>query len=357
MRLLNIHTLKLQEFEGDEIPPYIVTSHRWGKDEATYKDVLKDKNKHTVGYEKIKQFCKAAKSQYLQGVEPPEWLWIDTCCINKDSSAEVSESINSMFAWYRNAEYCLAYLRDVEPQIDGYARFLSDFRGSAWFRRGWTLQELLAPKAVLFFSTSWVHISYKISRQLKTAVKVGSLIHPSEVCNLLAAIMHVPQDVLMDSEHMHRYSREAKMGWMRNRQTTKAEDMAYCLLGIFDVSMPLIYGEGRSKAERRLHREIASTCQHHHMPVRFPIKDLHGNKNGTLSASTARFPVQTHSIPSILLTSARSGPIGIKKSKKYRSGDGWPAFLGDTGFLKRGQRAKKVSTGYADTAGSVFDSH
>lgn len=133
MRLLNIYTLEFREFHGDEIPPYLVTSHRWSNDEANYKDVLKKRNKESKGFQKIYGFCKfaiewAGKGQPIGSKEG--WIWIDTCCINQNSSAEVSESINSMWAWYLESKHCLAYLRDVRPLSAGWVGLLHLIEGS-----------------------------------------------------------------------------------------------------------------------------------------------------------------------------------------------------------------------------------
>lgn len=242
MRLLNIHTLELRTFNHADVPPYIITSHRWGSDEATFRSFESGANKHSEGYCKIVGFCKAAKKPRVGAEGPfkmgtrkaPDWLWIDTCCINKDSDAEVSRSINSMCHWYQNAEYCLVYLQDVQVE--------SDFDRSAWFQRGWTLQELLAPRYVYFLGTDWSDLGLKAS------------------CNhrlpQIASITRIPAEVLVDFRKIEHYSSEAKFQWAQDRQTTEPEDMAYCLLGIFGVYLPLIYGEGRANAERRLREEI-----------------------------------------------------------------------------------------------------
>ena len=153
MRLLNIRSLQFQEFSSDDIPPYVITSHRWFPEgEPAYKDVLKAKNTGSRGYKKIEKFCEFVKNTKDSRWIGCDWIWIDTCCIDKRSSAEVSESINSMFAWYGNACVCLAYLADVRPLSAGEDAVLGDIRQSEWFRRGWTLQELLAPRCVVFLN-------------------------------------------------------------------------------------------------------------------------------------------------------------------------------------------------------------
>jgi len=109
MRLINVEVLQLEEFFGDQIPEYAILSHTWGtpKDEVNFKDMSCEKFKHKVGYQKIRYLCQQASKDGLL------WAWCDTCCIDKDSSAELSEAINSMFQWYQNAKICYAYLSDV----------------------------------------------------------------------------------------------------------------------------------------------------------------------------------------------------------------------------------------------------
>ena len=152
MRLLNTKTLQFAEFCGSDIPHFAILSHRWGGDEVSYSDFVACQKKYTAGYVKIIEACDLAADYYDY-----DWIWIDTCCINKDSSTEVSEAINIMYRWYRNAELCLAYLSDVSSEPEGstnptYGAFLLQFRGSEWFTRGGTLQELLAPPEVVFVS-------------------------------------------------------------------------------------------------------------------------------------------------------------------------------------------------------------
>lgn len=142
MRLLEVDTLDLVEFRDDNRPSYVAASHRWlTNEEATFQDVRDRLNTNTEGYQKIVAFA-----AYIRNNIPHvKWLWIDTCCINKDSATELSEAIDSMFELYRSAELCLAHLADVETAEDR-----SGFEKSEWFKRGWTLQELLAPRIVLF---------------------------------------------------------------------------------------------------------------------------------------------------------------------------------------------------------------
>ena len=194
-----------------------------------------DKNKH--GWKKI-DFC--AKQANADGLR---YFWVDTCCIDKKDAVELSEAINSMFRWYRNAARCYVYLSDVSiqgaeqnGQVD--PTWKPAFMRSRWFTRGWTLQELIAPPLIDFFSSE--------SERLGNKLTLEPMIH--EITGIATSALS--GDKLSD------FSINERMSWAKDRNTTIEEDKAYCLLGIFDVSMPLIYGEGRDKAYRRLQEEI-----------------------------------------------------------------------------------------------------
>ena len=193
----------------------------------TFQDFEVAKTQAWPSFMKISNCCSFAKSRGFT------WVWIDTCCIDKKSSAELSEAINSMFRLYKEARECYAYLSDVQGSnsLDS----ISSFAQSAWWTRGWTLQELLAPYQVIFLDCDWNFIGRK--RQLMKEV---------------SAITGIGMQYLED---MNAASVATKMSWISRRQTSRVEDMAYCLLGIFDVHMPLLYGEGR-KAFLRLELEI-----------------------------------------------------------------------------------------------------
>ena len=143
MRLLNTSTLELHQFVGDEKPKYAILSHTWGKEEVQFNDISKPKDQllRMAGFFKIQKCCTQALDHGL------DYAWVDTCCINKDSSAELSEAINSMYRWYQNAHICYAYLQDVNPSHETIGH-------SRWFRRGWTLQELVAPSTLVIFCNS-----------------------------------------------------------------------------------------------------------------------------------------------------------------------------------------------------------
>ena len=258
MRLLNIETMRFTEFYGNTIPSYVITSHRWTNDEASYKDIVKWKKPESKGHKKIEGFCAfvTKDNKLLRSHNPTwppcDWVWIDTCCIDQRSSAEVSESINSMFRWYSQARECIAYLADVSPLSTGWDIVMDHFRRSEWFTRGWTLQELLAPRCVVFLNSVWEVIGHKCSfcSYKSPCAGAGPLLNQE-----IAKAAGIREDILSDYRQSENLSVEDKMKWMEHRSTTRTEDMAYCLLGLFDVNIPLLYGEGY-KALLRLGAEL-----------------------------------------------------------------------------------------------------
>lgn len=237
MRLLNIETLYLETFINESaIPPFAILSHTWGPDELTLQDLSlpHDTLAPRRGWQKITRFRDAVLAHPDLLSEAVGYLWVDTVCIDKTSSAELTEAINSMFRWYRNAVCCFAVLEDVEVG-DGYMG--EDFEGSRWFTRGWTLQELLAPPEVYFFDRNWECIGSKAT-----------------LIERISARTNIGEDVILEGKWPLAPVAQ-RMSWASSRETTRPEDMAYCLLGIFDVNMPMIYGEGE-KAFIRLQEEI-----------------------------------------------------------------------------------------------------
>ncbi|KAM5546026.1 hypothetical protein V8D89_000152 [Ganoderma adspersum] len=180
---------------------------------------------------KVREACAFAR------VNGYQYIWIDSCCIDKTSSAELSEAINSMYAWYARAEICYAFLADVPPAED-HRKPRSDFRSSLWFTRGWTLQELIAPRDVLFLSGDWVPIGPKYA-----------------LVDLIHDITGITEEALLHVEPLDGFSVAQRLSWAAGRETTRVEDQAYSLLGIFDINMPTLYGEG-DRAFRRLQEEI-----------------------------------------------------------------------------------------------------
>ena len=228
--------LELVSFVADFAPPYAILSHTWGRDEVLYEDVLNRTSSQRAAYQKCYYACEQTLADGL------EYLWIDTCCIDKSSSAELSEAINSMFEWYRGSAVCYAYLEDYMAE-KGACGDLSDSR---WFTRGWTLQELLAPTRLVFYAAGWN--------------KVGTR---DELSSDIFHFTNISIDILIGRRPVETTSIANRMGWAAHRETTRPEDMAYCLMGMFDVHMPLLYGEGQRKAFFRLQEEIMKDSSDH----------------------------------------------------------------------------------------------
>jgi hypothetical protein len=232
MRLLNTSTLEFKDFF--QPPPYAILSHRWGEDEVSFNDYENGNNRDGPGYQKIISCCAFAQSRRR------DWVWIDTCCIDKRSSAELSEAINSMWEWYGIAEECYAHLSDVSCSSEGDPFDTVLGTPSAWFSRGWTLQELLAPRTVIFCDTDWKVIGRK---------------NDAEILAEITKITSIPLRCLVSHFSLNHAPVAQKLSWASRRVTTRTEDIAYCLLGLVGVNMPLLYGEGE-KAFLRLQQEI-----------------------------------------------------------------------------------------------------
>ncbi|KAI5992540.1 heterokaryon incompatibility protein-domain-containing protein, partial [Pisolithus albus] len=235
-------------------PGYAILSHRWkDNSEVTYEEMIglmkmegpkRDAVKERFGYVKIIKSCEQAKKDGYG------WLWIDTCCIDKRSSAELSEAINSMYRWYQDAQVCYAYLNDVKestfPTEKDYRAYGIESHGwPEWFMRGWTLQELIAPKQIEFFNRNWAPIGKK-----------------QHLAPVLEEITTIPCDVLRDGMAGKRLSVAQIMSWAALRETARVEDQAYSLMGLFEVNMPMVYGEGK-RAFQRLQLEIIRTSSDH----------------------------------------------------------------------------------------------
>lgn len=240
MFLINASTLQLEHFIGAIIPPYSILSHRWGDEEVDYQTF---KTQHhgvaLKGYAKIASAC----SQSLrQGIK---YTWVDTCCIDKTSSAELTEAINSMYEWYQKAEVCFAFLQDIEKPVVMLDHSEGFIRTSQWLERGWTLQELLAPSRVKFYDRDWAFIGTRGSLAVELSTATG----------IARQYMNDSLSSWSRRSLILRASVGERMSWAARRVTTRTEDEAYCLLGLFGVNMPLIYGEG-SHAFLRLQEEI-----------------------------------------------------------------------------------------------------
>ena len=237
IRLINTDTLHLTSFMGDRIPKYAILSHSWEADgEISFQEIaaISEYPNHPAaeksGYRKVVKTCQKAKTDGIP------YAWVDTCCIDKTSSSELSEAINTMYQWYQKAEVCYALLSDFDVSL---ATSEAGLPGCRWFSRGWCLQELLAPSKLEFFDLHWNHIGSK-----------------SALAPLISKITRIDEQVLFDTSSIGAIPVARRMSWAARRETTRAEDMAYCLLGIFDVNMPMLYGEGGPKAFMRLQEEI-----------------------------------------------------------------------------------------------------
>ncbi|KAF5370401.1 hypothetical protein D9758_006986 [Tetrapyrgos nigripes] len=231
MRLLSTIDFKVKEFLTD-IPRYAILSHTWEQEEVTFQDIQNlDVAKSKAGFRKVLGACARARRYHF------EWIWIDSCCINKESSAELSEALNSMYQYYEGAGVCYVYLSDVSGEYHP-RKIKSNFRDSRWFKRGWTLQELLAPEFVVFLDKDWARIGTRWSLR-----------------DVISAVSGIPVNVF-EGRFIDEYSIAQRMSWAAFRETTRPEDQAYCLLGIFGVSMSPIYGEGGARAFMRLQQEI-----------------------------------------------------------------------------------------------------
>lgn len=233
-------TFKLNNFPGNIPSRYAILSHTWEADdqEVTFQDLMLGIAIKKKGYRKI-QFC--SEQAMKDGLQ---YFWVDSCCIDRSNSTELSAAINSMFRWYRNAAKCYAYLSDVSTGERssplGCSQILppQSFSHSRWFTRGWTVQELLAPLSVEFFSQEGIPFGDKVSLKL--------YIHQ---------ITGIPVQAL-NGDSFSQFSVKDRISWIASRETTIEEDIVYSIFGIFNLYMPLIYGEGVVHAFRRLADEI-----------------------------------------------------------------------------------------------------
>jgi hypothetical protein len=279
MRLINSETLDLEEFLGIP-PPYAILSHIWGPSEWNLQQWENASAEQRGKYDKVTATVAEARRSGLP------YVWVDTVCIDKASSAELSEAINSMYAWYEDATICYVYLEDV-PYCDVEQLWepSTGFRTSRWFTRGWTLQELLAPQHLTFYSKEWKSIGTR--RRLAV---------------LLAEITGIGREylggTLPDSRTPTRRASVAqRLSWASNRVTTRREDIAYCLLGLLGVNMSLLYGEG-SRAFVRLQEELIKISDDQSLFAWTIIPGLF-HKNGAFMGDNSE--VQTAALPRIRL--------------------------------------------------------
>ncbi|KAK4494325.1 hypothetical protein PRZ48_014623 [Zasmidium cellare] len=245
MRLINVQSLELESYSEGTIPSYITLSHRWldEKDEVKFEEYDDEREKYyqgqqvREGFEKIWRLCEfVRKGAFVDRKgKPVLWVWVDTCCIDKRSSSELSESINSMARYYWDAVLCVAYLADVPSGGPDQTIWQSE-----WFTRGWCLQELLFPWEIVFCDKVWGMLGRKRDGWFQRQ---------------LSARTGIDEECLESRDTMLRQCVAKKMSWASRRVTKRTEDLAYCLLGLFNIQMALLYGEGMN-AFARLQEEI-----------------------------------------------------------------------------------------------------
>ncbi|KAH8777280.1 heterokaryon incompatibility protein-domain-containing protein [Hyaloscypha finlandica] len=292
MRLIDTKTLALKEFFGNQIPRYAILSHTWQEEEVSFQDWADQSSaSQKKGYKKIFDTCQLAKKHGY------DYVWVDTNCIDKSSSSELTEAINSMFKWYQSAQVCYAYLSDV-PSSEA-EEFSMRFRNSRWFSRGWTLQELLAPRDVEFYSNDWSLLGTK--KSLSSDISTITGINIRYLWKKYLGDYYIGDSWLRPSAQIIEYIvplRKASVGerfsWLSNRTTTRPEDMAYCMLGIFELNMPLLYGEG-PKAFTRLQEEIMKVSDDHSLFCW--TWDRSNNRGGFLSEVPSEFMYAGRFVP------------------------------------------------------------
>ncbi|KAF5251040.1 hypothetical protein FANTH_3801 [Fusarium anthophilum] len=261
MRLVNTQTIQLEFVADDNVPDYAILSHTWEQEEVLFHDMGRDGAMSKKGWAKLESCCRVARENEFQ------YIWDDTCCIDKTSSAELSEAINSMYRYYQEASICYVYLADIST--------VSGIPHSRWFTRGWTLQELIAPSSMIFFDKDWRELGTKTS-----------------LVQVLSQRTSIPESILCDSEELETTSIAQRMSWAADRVTTRKEDSAYSLMGIFGINMPLLYGEG-DKAFYRLQEEIMRVSDDHSL---FTWKAI-TSRGGLLAPTPAAFKNSDDIIP------------------------------------------------------------
>ncbi|KAI6881403.1 hypothetical protein KC360_g5392 [Hortaea werneckii] len=294
MRLINTKTLETHEFLPAYIPRYAILSHRWQEEEVSFKQYSKRHKYPEIqrlrGFTEIEQFCRIARERQT------EWAWIDTCCIDSRSSAELSEAINSMWRWYKGAAECYVYLCDVHTQ-ELSSDVLAQVEKSEWFTRGWTLQELIAPGYRVFFTSEWNDIGTIDSGGTafsQMVMRDSSKIEDSSVILLLAISRTSKVPFLcLQASSVKSFSIGERLSWSANRTTSRPEDVAYSLMGLLDVNMPLLYGEGKQKAFTRLQLELLKKSNDTSLFAwQYPRSSLYvplRRDRGLLASSPAKF--------------------------------------------------------------------
>ncbi|KIK78961.1 hypothetical protein PAXRUDRAFT_834331 [Paxillus rubicundulus Ve08.2h10] len=300
---------------------YAIFSHRWGVREPKFREMSSSADGEKTlpdgpGYDKLRKFCEKARDEY-----GCEYAWSDTCCINKESSSEMDEAIRSMYRWYRDAEVCIVHLAQSSS--------VEEFSTEPWFKRGWTLQELLAPSRLRFYGTGWTPIR---PDEEQDDIYIEGLYCPwpndKASVFMLDAISEATQ---IDVRHLRDFDPKSvhvseKMRWASERKTTRVEDVAYSLLGIFDISLPIAYGEG----ERAFYRFMEAIAQRSTDPTLFAWTGKPSEHSDALPSSPACY--YESRIPVAVPHSPRSAPLESHQG----------AIIGDPGYTitKLGLRVK-----------------
>ena len=260
MRLINTDTLQLEEKLDTDLPPYAILSHRWCEEEITFDDVFNQHNfSRKQGFAKFRDFCHLARSLTCR------YAWIDTCCINKASSTELETAINSMHRWYSNSHICIVYMYDIY-------RGGKSLDQSEWFERGWTLQELIAPRDAMFYDRDWTLIGNK-----------------GRLSELLSTATGIPKTILDQTTEPRSCSIAERMSWAANRKTQRIEDQAYSLMGLFDVRIGMRYGEGEQAFIRLQESIIEHSADQSIFAWSMDAQNHRGGYSGMLAPSPSSF--------------------------------------------------------------------
>nr|OQO30890.1 hypothetical protein B0A51_03173 [Rachicladosporium sp. CCFEE 5018] len=252
MWLLNATTFELHYFQAlSQAPQYAVLSHTWRDEEVIFQDIRDPESARTKqGWRKIQYTCEQTRKDDL------EYCWVDTCCINKESSAELSESINSMYGIYGGAAICYIYLDDITENLQltdlmdsnlvflnimGARKARSQVELASASDTALTTQELIAPPDAHFYNQTWKPIARR-----------------HDIVSLVSSRTGIDLSVLQRTADPLDMSIAKRLSWAASRQATREEDVAYSLLGLLDVDLPLLYGEG-SRAFMRLQEELLRT--------------------------------------------------------------------------------------------------
>ncbi|KAH8197158.1 hypothetical protein TruAng_008687 [Truncatella angustata] len=306
------------DLPSDNVPPYAILSHTWGPDEVVFADLAKAPGdwQHKDGYGKIRFCAEQARQHGLR------YFWVDTCCIDKSDAIELQTAINSMFRWYRDAKRCYVYLSDVsKPAAFGQHHTVTlweeAFRKSRWFTRGWTLQELIAPNTVDFYSKEEVWLGDKRSLEA-----------------LIRDITGIPSNALRGTP-LADFTISEREAWVRDRQTKYDEDVAYSLLGIFGVYLLPNYGEGRDNAQRRLREEVQKV-----------VKGT-GKNDFSVAFSLSEAPEIQHFV-------AREEEIAEMRTRLHSDGSRRSVILHGLGGIGKTQLAVAYTKRYRDEYSAIF---